>query len=38
MDSPSVPLHDYLRARRVEVEEALARLLPPVDGRLADHS
>jgi geranylgeranyl pyrophosphate synthase len=30
-----LPLRDYLRSRRDEVEQALARLLPPVDGSLA---
>ena len=35
MDLAPLPLRDYLRARRDEVEQALARLLPPVDGRLA---
>ena len=34
-DSPSVPLHDYLQSRRDEVEQALARLLPPAAGRLS---
>jgi geranylgeranyl pyrophosphate synthase len=30
-----LPLRDYLQSRRHEVEQALARLLPPVDGSLA---
>ena len=33
--SPRVPLHDYLRSRRDEVDQALARLLPPAAGPLA---
>jgi geranylgeranyl pyrophosphate synthase len=32
---PPLPLRDYLRARRDEVEQALARVLPPVAGPLA---
>ena len=30
-----LPIRDYLRARRDEVDEALARVLPPLPGRLA---
>jgi geranylgeranyl diphosphate synthase, type II len=35
MSAPDAPLRDYLRSRRVEVDEALASLLPPAQGRLA---
>jgi geranylgeranyl pyrophosphate synthase len=35
MDPARPPLRDYLRSRRDEVERALDRVLPPVDGRLA---
>jgi len=34
-DTPPLPLGDYLRLRRDEVEQALARVLPPLEGRLA---
>ena len=34
-DPAQLPLREYLRTRREEVEQALARALPPVDGRLA---
>jgi geranylgeranyl pyrophosphate synthase len=34
-DPARPPLREYLRARRGEVEQALARVLPPVSGRLA---
>jgi geranylgeranyl diphosphate synthase type II len=33
--SGQLPLRDYLRSRRDEVEQALARVLPPEAGRLA---
>jgi geranylgeranyl diphosphate synthase type II len=33
--SRQLPLRDYLRSRRDEVEQALARVLPPEAGRLA---
>ncbi|MFO7691543.1 MAG: polyprenyl synthetase family protein [Vicinamibacterales bacterium] len=35
IDTPPLPLRDYLRSRRNEVEQALARVLPPVEGPLA---
>jgi len=34
-ESVQLPLRDYLRSRRDEVEQALARVLPPEAGRLA---
>ena len=34
-ESGQLPLRDYLRSRRDEVEQALARVLPPEGGRLA---
>ena len=34
-ESAQLPLRDYLRSRRDEVEQALARVLPPEAGRLA---
>jgi len=34
-DVPPLPLQDYLRSRRDEVEQALARVLPPAAGALA---
>jgi geranylgeranyl pyrophosphate synthase len=34
-ERPHVPLRDYLQARRDEVEQALARVLPPLPGGLA---
>ena len=33
--APPLPLGDYLRLRRDEVEQALARVLPPLEGPLA---
>ena len=33
-DTAKLPLRDYLRSRRADVEQTLARLFPPASGRL----